>query len=150
MSCLRKSAWGCGIIGVLAAAACVWTDSCTLLIEAFLYLVDTAVAIASVAIVHRLESPPDEHFHFGYHKLEPAVINASATLLVAGSVIAVLFAIQDIRHPDNIEAYPIALGFAAVATIISMVLWLRMRAAQSCRRLTPPEDRGANLGYCCY
>jgi hypothetical protein len=37
--CFRKSPWGCGIIGVLAAAACVWTDSCTLLIEAFLYLV---------------------------------------------------------------------------------------------------------------
>ena len=126
-----KSAWGCGIIGVFAAAACVWTDSCTLLIEAFLYLVDTAMAIASVTIVHRLESPPDEHFHFGYHKLEPAVINASATLLVAGSVIAILFAIQDIRHPDNIEAYPVALGFAAVATIISMVLWLRMKAAQT-------------------
>jgi divalent metal cation (Fe/Co/Zn/Cd) transporter len=46
-------------------------------------------------------------------------------------VIAVLFAIQDIRHPDNIEAYPIALGFAAVATIISAVLWLRIRAAQA-------------------
>jgi cation diffusion facilitator family transporter len=131
VSCLRKSAWGCGIIGVLAAAACVWTDSCTLLIEAFLYLVDAAVAIASVAIVRRLEMPPDEHFHFGYHKLEPAVINASATLLVAGSVIAVLFAIQDIRHADNIESYPIALGFAAAATIISAALWLRIRAAQS-------------------
>ena len=131
VSCLRKSAWACGIIGVFAAAACIWTDSCTLLVEAFLYLVDTAVAIASVAIVGRLESPPDEHFHFGYHKLEPAVINASATLLIAGSVIAVLFAIQDIRHPDNIEAYPIALGFAAVATIISVALWLRMRAAQT-------------------
>jgi cation diffusion facilitator family transporter len=131
VSCLRKSAWGCGIIGVLAVAACVWTDSCTLLIEAFLYLVDAAVAIASVAIVCRLEMPPDEHFHFGYHKLEPAVINASATLLVAGSVIAVLFAIQDIRHADNIESYPIALGFAASAAIISAALWLRIRAAQS-------------------
>jgi len=130
-SCLRKSAWGCGVIGILAAAACIWTDSCTLLVEAFLYLVDAAVAIASVAIVRRLEAPPDEHFHFGYHKLEPAVVNAAATLLIAGSVIAVLFAIQDIRHPDNIEEYPVALGFAAVATVISTVLWLRVRAAHA-------------------
>lgn len=130
-SCLRQSAWGCGVIGVLAIVAFVWTDSCTLLIEAFLYLVDTAVAIASVAIVRRLERPPDEHFHFGYHKLEPAVINASATLLIAGSVIAVFFSIQDIRHLDNIEAYPIALGFAAIAMIISTILWLRIRIAQA-------------------
>ena len=131
VSCLRQSAWGCGVIGVLATAAFVWTDSCTLLIEAFLYLVDTAVAIASVAIVRRLERPPDEHFHFGYHKLEPAVINASATLLIAGSVIAVFLSIQDIRHLDNIEAYPIALGFAAIAIIISTILWLRIRIAQA-------------------
>ncbi len=130
-SCFRMSAWGCAVIGALAAAACLWTDSCTLIVEAFLYIVDTAVAIVSVVIVRRLESPPDEHFPFGYHKLEPAVVNASATLLIAGSVIAVLLAVQDIRHPDNIKAYPIALGFAAAATIISAALWLRIRAAQA-------------------
>ncbi len=131
ISCFRLSAWGCGIIGALAAAGCLWTDSCTLLIEAFLYIVDAAVAIVSLVIVRTLESPPDERFPFGYHKLEPAVVNASATLLIAGSLIAVLLAIQDIRHPDNIAAYPIALGFAATATIISASLWLRIRAAQN-------------------
>lgn len=128
---IRMSAWGCGIIGLTAAAACILTDSCTLLVETFLYVVDTVVAIASVAIARKLESPPDERFPFGYHKLEPAVVNISATLLVAGSLIGILFAVQDIRHYDSVADYPLALGYAAFATLVSGGLWLGAKAAQA-------------------
>jgi ferrous-iron efflux pump FieF len=120
---MTLSAWLCGFIGLFGVAASLTTDSVTLLVESFLYLVDAGVAACAVFILRKLQNPPDERFHFGYHKLEPAVVNASATLLVAGSLIGILFALQDLVHPDNIEGYSVALSFGATAFLTSAAMW---------------------------
>jgi len=114
---------GLFILSAVGVTSGILTDSATLIIQTFLYIIDVIVAFLSLRILKKLANPPDENYHFGYYKLEPVLINTQGALMIAGAVIGIMFAIQDIIHEDNVQNYPLIFSAACLVLLINFSIW---------------------------
>jgi len=128
-SALEKRSIAISIIGLVILTAVgitagILTDSSTLIIQTFLYIIDVIIAILSLKILKKLANPPDEDYHFGYYKLEPILVNTQGALMIAGAVIGIMFAIQDILHEDNVKNYLLIFASTCLVLLINFSIWI--------------------------
>lgn len=111
------------VLAVIGIASGILTDSITMIIQAFLYIIDAIVAILSLKILKKLTMPPDDEYPFGYYKLEPALVNSQGALMIAGATIGIMFSIQDIIHEDNVGNYFVLFSSTFILLIINLSIW---------------------------
>lgn len=122
--CIMTSIAGLVVLSVLGITAGILTDSATLIIQTFLYIIDVIVAVLSLKILKKLTNPPDENYNFGYYKLEPILVNSQGALMIAGAMIGIMFAIQDIIHEDNVKNYFLIFTTTCLVLLINFSIWL--------------------------
>jgi len=115
---------GLVILSVIGIISGILTDSATLIIQTFLYIIDVIIAVLSLRILKQLANPPDENYNFGYYKLEPILVNSQGALMIAGAMIGILFAIQDIIHEDDVRNYLLIFTTTCVVLFIDFSIWL--------------------------
>ena len=115
---------GLVILSVIGITSGILTDSATLIIQTFLYIIDVIIAVLSLKILKKLANPPDENYNFGYYKLEPILVNSQGALMIAGAMIGIIFAIQDIIHEDNVKNYFLIFTTTGVVFFINFFIWL--------------------------
>ena len=121
---IRISIAGLVILSAIGIISGILTDSATLIIQTFLYIIDVIVAVLSLRILKKLANPPDENYNFGYYKLEPILVNSQGALMIAGAMIGILFAVQDIIHEDNVRNYFLVFTTTGVVLFVNFSIWL--------------------------
>jgi len=95
-------------------------DSITLILDASSSLVILATAFLMRFSVSKIHRPPDDLYHFGYHKYEPLTATIQNLLIIATCVVSIKFAVQDIVHAEDVHSY----GLPMVATFVSGIIGL--------------------------
>ena len=121
--CITISIAGLVILSVIGIGSGILTDSATLIIQTFLYIIDVIIAVLSLRILKKLANPPDENYNFGYYKLEPILVNSQGALMIAGAMIGIMFAIQDIIHEDEVKNYFLIFTTTCVIFCINFSIW---------------------------
>jgi cation diffusion facilitator family transporter len=116
----RLSIFGSLLLFFISAGVGILVDSITLILDASASLVILATAFMMRFSASRIHRPPDETYHFGYHKYEPLTATLQNALILATCVISIKFAVQDIVHAENVTAY----GLPVLATLLSGVIGL--------------------------
>lgn len=114
----RVSIFGSIVLFLISAVVGIAVDSITLLLDASASLVILVSGFLMHFSIKKVHSPPDDFYHFGYHKYEPLTAFVQNFLIIAMCVVSVKFAIQDIVHADEIHGY----SLPAIATFFSGVL----------------------------
>lgn len=114
----RVSAWGAGISFLIAAVVGVMVDSVTLVLDATASLAILASALLMRFSAKKVHAPPDEAFHYGYHKFETLTAVVQQGLILVTCVVSIKFAVQDIVHPEEVKSF----GLPAVAMFFSALL----------------------------
>jgi len=122
--CITISMVGLVILSIIGITTGILSDSATLIIQTFLYIIDVIIAVLSLKILKKLANPPDENYNFGYYKLEPILVNSQGALMIAGAMIGIMFAIQDIIHEDNVKNYFLIFTATCVVLFINFFIWL--------------------------
>jgi cation diffusion facilitator family transporter len=116
----RVSIFGSLLLFLLLAAVGILVDSITLILDASSSLVILVTAFLMRFSVNKIHRPPDDLYHFGYHKYEPLTAAIQNVLIIATCVTSIKFAIQDIVNPDDVHSY----GLPVVATFAAGVIGL--------------------------
>ena len=143
--CIMISIAGLVILSVIGIVSGILTDSATLIIQTFLYIIDVIVAVLSLRILNKLANPPDENYNFGYYKLEPILVNSQGALMIAGAVIGIMFAIQDIIHEDDVKNYFLIFTATCVVLFINFSIWLYLYS--NYRRIRSPFLKAAAIQW---
>ena len=143
--CITISIAGLVILSAIGIVSGILTDSATLIIQTFLYIIDVIVAVLSLRILKTLTNPPDENYNFGYHKLEPILVNSQGALMIAGAMIGIMFAIQDIIHEDDIKNYFLIFTTTCGVFGINFSIWLYLYL--NYRRIRSPFLRAAVMQW---
>ncbi len=143
--CLTLSIAGLAVLSVIGIVSGILTDSATLIIQTFLYIIDVIIAVLSLRILKKLANPPDENYNFGYYKLEPILVNSQGALMIAGAMIGIMFAIQDIIHEDNVENYFLIFTTTCVIFCINFSIWLYLYF--NYRRIKSPFLKAAAMQW---
>ena len=114
----RISIAGSVLLFLISAAAGILVDSITLILDASASLVILAAALLMRYAVKKIHQPPNDAYHYGYHKYEPLAAVVQRGLIIFTCVISVKYAIQDIVHAEDIKSY----GLPVIATFFSGVL----------------------------
>jgi cation diffusion facilitator family transporter len=97
-------------------------DSIALLLDAGTGLVILFMTFFARVAIKKLGSPPDHRFNFGYGKYEAFSVAMQNSCIIATCIIGIVFAVQDIVHPEDIVRYDLP----AVATLLCGVLALTL------------------------
>jgi cation diffusion facilitator family transporter len=143
--CITISIAGLVILSVIGIGSGILTDSATLIIQTFLYIIDVIIAVLSLRILKTLANPPDENYNFGYYKLEPILVNSQGALMIAGAMIGIMFAIQDIIHEDNVKNYFLIFTATCVVLFINFSIWLYLYF--NYRRIKSPFLKAAAMQW---
>ncbi|HNV85901.1 MAG TPA: cation diffusion facilitator family transporter [Candidatus Omnitrophota bacterium] len=119
---------GATLIFLISLAAGIISDSVALLIDAATGLVILMVAFFVRFIIHKIDSPPDHEFHFGYGKYEPLAGVLQNIAILTTCLLGINFAIQDIIHPDDITNYPLSVAASCASGILALGLGVYLRA----------------------
>ncbi len=127
----RVSIFGSIALFFISAIVGVIVDSITLILDASASLVILAAGFLMQFAVKKINLPPDDAYHFGYHKYEPLTASVQGVLIVVTCIVSIKFAIQDIIHAEAVHTYTLPV----VATFFSGILGLLItgylkRAAQ--------------------
>lgn len=114
------SIWGASLSFLIAAGVGLMVDSVTLLLEAAASLTILISALLMRFSAQKIHSPPDDAFHYGYHKYETFTSVIERVLIIASCVMSIKFAVQDMIHAEEIESY----ALPAVAMFFSGLLSL--------------------------
>jgi len=106
------------ILFFISAIIGIWIDSITLILDASASLVILTAAFLMHFSIKKIHQPPDDLYHFGYHKYEPLTSAIQNGLIIVTCVVSVKFALQDIVHAEDVHSYSIP----AAATFFSGVL----------------------------
>lgn len=115
---VRISMAGSVLLFLISAIAGIVVDSITLILDASASLVILAAALLMHYAVKKIRQPPNDAYHYGYHKYEPLTAVVQRGLIIVTCIVSVKYAIQDIVHAEDIHSY----GLPAVATFFSGML----------------------------
>lgn len=110
--------------GILVLIVGIISDANTLLIEAFKSLSGFITAFMLYKNISLLYQPADENYNFGYYKIEPLIVFKQSTFLIAGSILAIFFAIQDIVNADRITHEKSIIISVSFSLVTYLFLWL--------------------------
>jgi cation diffusion facilitator family transporter len=116
----RISIFGAAASFLIAAVVGVMVDSVTLLLEAAASFSILVAALLMRFAAKKIQAPPDDAFHYGYHKYETLTSVIQRILIMATCVVSIKFAVQDILHAEEVTDY----GLPAVAMFFSGLLSL--------------------------
>jgi cation diffusion facilitator family transporter len=124
------------LLFVISAAVGILVDSITLILDASASLVILATAFLMRFSAGRIHRPPDELYHFGYHKYEPLTATVQNLLILATCAVSIKFAIQDIVHAESVDGY----GLPVLATLASGIIGLAITGyLRSTARITASQ-----------
>jgi cation diffusion facilitator family transporter len=112
------SIWGAGLSFLIAVVVGFMVDSVTLILDAAASLAILVSALLMRFSAKKIHEPPDEAFHYGYHKYETLTSVIQRGLIMITCVISIKFAIQDIIHAEAVTSY----GLPAVAMFFSALI----------------------------
>ncbi|HNX68193.1 MAG TPA: cation diffusion facilitator family transporter [Candidatus Omnitrophota bacterium] len=116
----RASIWGSGISFLIAVVVGIMVDSVTLILDASASLAIFVSALLMHFSAKKIHAPPDDTFHYGYHKYETLTSVIQRALIMVTCVISIKFAVQDILHAEEVTNY----ALPAVAMFFSGLLSL--------------------------
>ncbi len=105
------------VLFLISATIGIAVDSITLILDAAASLVILVAGLLMHFSAQRIHQPPNEYYHYGYHKYEPMTALVQRVLIIATCVISVHFAVQDILHAEEIHSYSLpaaGIFFAAI------------------------------------
>jgi cation diffusion facilitator family transporter len=110
----------------LKAGAYLLTGSVGLLSDAAESVVNLVAAIFALAVVQYATRPPDEDHPHGHDKADyfSAGFEGSLILLAAGSI--AIAAIPRLLHPQPIESVGIGVAVSLIATLLNLIVGLRL------------------------
>jgi cation diffusion facilitator family transporter len=118
LSVARISIQGSIVLFLISAIVGITVDSITLILDASASLVILVSGFLMHFTTKKVFQPPDDSYHFGYHKYEPLTASVQSGLIIATCVISIFFAVQDIIHVDDTTSY----SLPAIATFISGII----------------------------
>lgn len=121
------------LLAAVKAAAGAMSGSIALLSSALDSAGDALASFANFVFLTVAAKPPDEGHPFGHGKAEHLAAMLQGAILLAGSVILAMRAVERIRHPRPIEAGAIAIVtmVASIAATIAITTYLRRGAARA-------------------
>jgi cation diffusion facilitator family transporter len=143
--CIKISITGLLILSVIGIISGILSDSSTLIIQTFLYIIDVIIAVLTLRILKKLANPPDENYNFGYYKLEPILVNSQGALMIAGAMIGIMFAIQDIIHEDNVDHYLLIFTTTCAVFFINFSIWFYLYI--NYKRIKSPFLKAASMQW---
>lgn len=108
------------LLFLISATVGILVDSITLILDASASLVILATAFLMRFSTNRIHRPPDDLYHFGYHKYEPLTAAVQNLLILATCAVSIKFAVQDIVHAESVKGY----GLPVLATLLSGIIGL--------------------------
>ncbi len=109
------SIFGAALSFLIAVIIGIAVDSVTLILNAAASLAILVSALLMRFAAKKIHAPPDEVFHYGYHKYETLTSVVQRGLIMVTCVISIKFAVQDIIHAEAVTSY----GLPAVAMFFS-------------------------------
>lgn len=127
---IKVSMAGSIILFHLSAAVGMAIDSITLILDAAASFVMIAMAFLMYVAIDKIHRPADKQYNFGYGKYEPLTATIQGVLIIASSVFAIKFAVQDIIHADNItnSVLPVITTFVASILGVCITIYLKRTA----------------------
>jgi cation diffusion facilitator family transporter len=116
------SVWGSVILFLISAVIGIAVDSITLILDAAASLVILASGLLMHFSARKIHQPPNEHYHYGYHKYEPLTALVQRVLIIATCVISIHFAAQDILHAEDIHSYSLPAAATFFAAVLGFVI----------------------------
>jgi cation diffusion facilitator family transporter len=113
---------GAGIIFLISLIVGMMVDSVTLLLDAGTGFVILFMAIFVKGILKKIANPPDQHYNFGYEKYESLTVALQNVAIIFTCLIGIVFAIQDIVHPEDILRYDLPVAATGLITLLSLGL----------------------------
>lgn len=113
----------------LKFSAYLLTDSVGLLSDALESIVNLVAAVAALIALTIAQKEPDEDHAFGHAKAEYFSSGLEGGLIVVASVTIAATSIPRLLHPKGIEAVGVGLVVSSVATVINLVVAIRLRTA---------------------
>lgn len=136
---------GSVILFFISAAVGIMVDSITLILDAAASLVIFAAALLIHYAIRKINQPPNNFYHYGYHKYEPFTAVVQRGLIIVTCLISMGFAIQDILHAEDISSY----SLPAIATFFSGILGLAVTVylRRISRQINSPMIKAAGLHW---
>lgn len=122
MKAAHISIVGAGIIFLVSLVVGMMVDSVTLLLDAGTGLVILSMALFVKKILQKIANPPDQQYNFGYEKYESLTVALQNIAIVFTCLIGIVFAIQDIVHPEDILRYDLPVLATGLTTLFSLGL----------------------------
>lgn len=113
---------GAVAVFLISVAVGLITDSVALLLDAGTGLVILLMAVFVRANLAKVGSPPDPRYNFGYEKYESLTVAIQNGAILFTCLIGIVFAVQDIIHPENVVRYDLPVLATLVSAGISLVL----------------------------
>ncbi|HWK79176.1 MAG TPA: cation diffusion facilitator family transporter [Thermomicrobiales bacterium] len=122
-------------------AAWKLTGSVGLLSDALESIVNLVAAVAALVALHVAEQEPDEDHAYGHGKAEYFASGLEGMLVVVAAATIVWAAIPRLFEPVGIESAGIGIAVSVVASLINLMVALRLfRAAKEYRSITLEAD----------
>jgi cation diffusion facilitator family transporter len=142
---LTRFAWlsiGAALLTIgLKAAAYLLTGSVGLLSDALESLVNLVAAIGALLALNVSEKAPDEEHAYGHSKAEYFASTLEGTLVLFAAVAIVFTAVPRLIHPVPIEQVGAGIVVSIVATLVNLLVGLRLlRAGREYRSITLEAD----------
>jgi cation diffusion facilitator family transporter len=113
----------------LKGGAYALTGSVGLLSDALESLVNLVAAIVALIALAIATREPDEERPFGYEKAEYFASGTEGGLILVAAAGIIITAIDRLLHPEPISAPGLGLAVSAVASVVNLVVGLRLRQA---------------------
>jgi cation diffusion facilitator family transporter len=123
----QVSIWGAALSFLIAAVVGIMVDSVTLILEAAASLAILVSALLMHFSAQKIHTPPDEAFHYGYHKYETLTSVIQRGLIMVTCVISIKFAVQDIVHAEEVESYSLPAVAMFFSGLISLGIMLYLK-----------------------
>ena len=113
----------------MKAAAYFLTGSVGLLSDALESVVNLVAAVVALAALSVAAREPDEERAYGYEKAEYFSSGTEGGLIVLAAIGIIVAAVERLLHPAPLEAVGLGLLVSAAASLVNLVVALRLRQA---------------------
>jgi cation diffusion facilitator family transporter len=113
----------------LKGGAYTLTGSVGLLSDALESLVNLVAAIVALIALAIAAREPDEERPFGYEKAEYFASGTEGALILVAAAAIIVTAVDRLLHPTPISAPGLGLAVSAVASLVNLLVGLRLRQA---------------------
>lgn len=125
----------------LKTAAWRLTGSVGILSDAMESMVNLAAAIIALIVLTVAEKEPDDEHAYGHNKAEYFSSGVEGALIIFAAVLIIAAAVSRLLHPSPIESVGLGLAVSGVASVVNLLVALRlMRAGREHRSITLEAD----------